>query len=54
MRGTLLVVDMNTGIAHLTAKGMPGGRVQSAWYPRRQSEPANARKPPKPEGGRKQ
>ena len=29
MRGTQLVVDLNTGLAHLTAKGMPGGRVQS-------------------------
>ena len=30
MRGTLLIVDLNTGIAHLTAKGMQGGRVQSS------------------------
>ena len=34
MRGTRLVVDMNTDIAHLTAKGMPGGRVQSVFTPR--------------------
>jgi lipopolysaccharide export system protein LptA len=34
MRGTLLVVDMNTGLAHLTAKGMPGGRVHSVFIPK--------------------
>jgi lipopolysaccharide export system protein LptA len=34
MRGTKLVVDVNTGIAHLTAKGMPGGRVQSSFIPK--------------------
>ena len=33
MRGTLLVVDLNTGLAHLTAKGMQGGRVQSTLVP---------------------
>ena len=34
MRGTRLVVDVNTGLAHLTAKGMPGGRVQSSFMPK--------------------
>ncbi len=34
MRGTLLVVDMDTGLAHLTAKGMPGGRVHSSFVPK--------------------
>jgi lipopolysaccharide export system protein LptA len=34
MRGTRLVVDINTGVAHLTAKGMPGGRVQSSFIPK--------------------
>jgi lipopolysaccharide export system protein LptA len=34
MRGTRLVVDVNTGVAHLTAKGMPGGRVQSSFIPK--------------------
>lgn len=34
MRGTLLVVNTNTGLAHLTAKGMPGGRVQSTFVPK--------------------
>lgn len=34
MRGTMLVVDMNTGLAHLTAKGMPGGRVHSIFIPK--------------------
>jgi lipopolysaccharide export system protein LptA len=33
MRGTLLVVDLNTGLAHLTAKGMQGGRVQTVLVP---------------------
>lgn len=33
MRGTHLVVDLNTGLAHLTAKGMAGGRVQSSFIP---------------------
>ena len=33
MRGTLLVINMNSGLAHLTAKGLPGGRVQSTFVP---------------------
>ena len=38
MRGTHLVVDMDTGLAHLTAKGMPGGRVQSSFVPKRDND----------------
>lgn len=44
MRGTHLVVDLNTGLAHLTAKGMAGGRVQSSFVPERQESD----KPSKP------
>ena len=33
MRGTLLIVNLITGVAHLTAKGMQGGRVQSTLVP---------------------
>jgi lipopolysaccharide export system protein LptA len=47
MRGTLLVVDLNTGIAHLTAKGMQGGRVQSTLVPADHSQ-TDAKKPSKP------
>jgi lipopolysaccharide export system protein LptA len=47
MRGTLLVVDLNSGLAHLTAKGMPGGRVQSVLVP----EHSQAEKPPKTRDG---
>jgi lipopolysaccharide export system protein LptA len=47
MRGTRLIVDMDTGLAHMTAKGMPGGRVQSSFIPKHQNdEPAK----PKPSG----
>ncbi len=42
MKGTLLVVDMDTGVSHLTAHGMPGGRVQTLFIPK--PHPA-ARKP---------
>lgn len=44
MRGTNLVVDINTGLAHLTAKGMPGGRVQSSFTP----DEHKPQSPPKP------
>ena len=37
MRGTTLVVNMVTGLAHLTAQGMPGNRVQSVFVPRSES-----------------
>jgi lipopolysaccharide export system protein LptA len=50
MRGTLLVVDLNSGVAHLTAKGMQGGRVQSVLVPadHSQSEPKKSPKPKTP------
>jgi lipopolysaccharide export system protein LptA len=48
MRGTLLIVDMNTGIAHLTAKGMQGGRVQSTLVPADHSQQSDTKKPSKP------
>lgn len=48
MRGTLLVVDMNTGIAHLTAKGMQGGRVQSVLVPADHSQQSDTKKSSKP------
>jgi lipopolysaccharide export system protein LptA len=44
MRGTLLVVDMTTGLAHLTGKGMPGGRVQSSFVPKAGANDAAAPK----------
>ena len=50
MRGTVLVVNLNTGLAHLTAKGMPGGRVQSTLVPADKGPPA-ANKPPKSKAG---
>jgi lipopolysaccharide export system protein LptA len=36
MRGTTLVVNLVTGLAHLTAKGMPANRVQSLFIPKPQ------------------
>lgn len=36
MRGTKLVMDMNTHLAHFTAQGMPGNRVQSLFVPNQQ------------------
>jgi lipopolysaccharide export system protein LptA len=36
MRGTKLVMDMNTHLAHLTAQGMAGSRVQSLFVPNQQ------------------
>ena len=47
MRGTLLVVDLNTGVAHLTAKGMQGGRVQSTLVPAEHGQ-TDAKKSSKP------
>jgi lipopolysaccharide export system protein LptA len=49
MRGTNLIVDVNTGVAHLTAKNMPGGRVQSSFTPA-QREPG-AKTATKPKAG---
>jgi lipopolysaccharide export system protein LptA len=34
MRGSLLVVDTNSGVAHLTAKGLPGDRVHTSFTPK--------------------
>jgi len=48
MRGTLLIVDLNTGIAHLTAKGMQGGRVQSVLVPADHGQQSDAKKSSKP------
>lgn len=48
MRGTLLVVDMNSGLAHLTAKGMQGGRVQSVLVPADHTQQSDAKKSSKP------
>jgi lipopolysaccharide export system protein LptA len=33
MRGTKLVMDLNTNLAHLYAQGMPGNRVQGLFIP---------------------
>ncbi|HKD22578.1 MAG TPA: LptA/OstA family protein [Rhizomicrobium sp.] len=43
MRGTLLVVDLNSGLARLTAKGLPGGRVQSTLVPEHNQSPPKTR-----------
>ena len=41
MRGTKLVMDMNTHLAHFTAQGMPGNRVQSLFVPNQQQQTGN-------------
>lgn len=33
MRGTQLVINLETGLAQLTAQGMPGGRVEGLFVP---------------------
>lgn len=38
MRGTKLVMDLNTNLAHMYAQGMPGGRVQGLFIPPPQKE----------------
>jgi lipopolysaccharide export system protein LptA len=53
MRGSKLVMDMNTGLAHLTAQGTQGGRVQGLFIPPPQQNgngtaPAAAKKPAQP------
>ena len=40
MRGTHLVMNMDTGKAQLTAKGAPGGRVQGVFTPPTKGKPA--------------
>ncbi|HXL99656.1 MAG TPA: lipopolysaccharide transport periplasmic protein LptA [Rhizomicrobium sp.] len=53
MRGTYLTMDMNTNLAHLTAQGMPGGRVQALFIPPPQSEKSgSAAKKPAAGGGK--
>jgi len=42
MRGTKLVVNTDTGVAHVTSIGAQGGRVQSTLQP--QQKQANATK----------
>jgi lipopolysaccharide export system protein LptA len=48
MKGTQLVVNLNTGLAHLTAKGMPGNRVQAVLVPAH--DDSENQKPAKPKG----
>lgn len=47
MRGTKLVMDMNTNLAHLYAQGMPGNRVQGLFIPPPQPQNGTAAKKPK-------
>jgi lipopolysaccharide export system protein LptA len=42
MRGTKLVMDMNTNLAHLYAQGMPGNRVQGLFIPPPQQQNSGA------------
>jgi lipopolysaccharide export system protein LptA len=51
MRGTLLVVDTNTGLAHLTARGMPGNRVHTSFTPKTGAQDAAHVKPVDDTGG---
>src|SRR5436305_3639518 len=44
MRGTKLVMDLNTNLAHLYAQGMPGGRVQGLFIPPPQQTNGGAKK----------
>lgn len=39
MRGTQLVINLETGLAQLTAQGMPGGRVEGLFVPPARQEP---------------
>lgn len=41
MRGTKLVMDLNTNLAHLYAQGMPGNRVQGLFVPPPQQNSTN-------------
>jgi lipopolysaccharide export system protein LptA len=45
MRGTLLVVNMDTHEARLTARGAPGGRVQGLFIPAQHPQGASDKKP---------
>ncbi|HEY2068466.1 MAG TPA: lipopolysaccharide transport periplasmic protein LptA [Rhizomicrobium sp.] len=54
MRGTKLIMDLNTNLAHLTAAGMQGGRVQAVLVPNQDKNGA-AKKPaakPAPSGSK--
>jgi lipopolysaccharide export system protein LptA len=42
MRGSKLVMDMNTNLAHLYAQGMPGNRVQGLFIPPPQQQTKGA------------
>lgn len=42
MRGTSLVVNLDSGESRLTARGMPGGRVQSLFVPKPQPKSGKA------------
>jgi lipopolysaccharide export system protein LptA len=42
MRGTKLVMDMNTNLAHIYAQGMPGNRVQGLFIPPPQQKSGTA------------
>ncbi|MGH6870466.1 MAG: lipopolysaccharide transport periplasmic protein LptA [Rhizomicrobium sp.] len=52
MRGTRLVMDMNTNIAHLTAAGMKGNRVQAVLNPNQKTSSGGGAKTTKPGGGK--
>ncbi|MFL6689501.1 MAG: LptA/OstA family protein [Alphaproteobacteria bacterium] len=52
MRGTKLVMDMNTNLAHMYAQGMPGGRVQGLFVPPQSPANGGAKKTESPKGGR--
>ncbi len=51
MRGTKLVMDMTTNLAHLTAQGMEGGRVKAVFTPKQDQGNGGAKKPA-PNGGK--
>ena len=52
MRGTKLVMDMNTNLAHLYAQGMPGNRVRGLFIPKQdQGGSGQAHKPAQKSAG---
>jgi lipopolysaccharide export system protein LptA len=52
MRGTKLVMDLNTNLADLTAAGMPGGRVNAILSPAQKPDGGQGQKKPAPNGGK--
>lgn len=52
MRGTRLVMDLNTNLANLTAAGMPGGRVRAILVPGQKSGGGDGTKKPSSGGGK--